>query len=452
VDLPLGTSTGATTRPTMMVNRMEGLPMRRALLTLLAIAMAVSMTAVTGLAGPDGVAAVTPTPTAPMRVRFEAGIHVGYQFTATGAIVASKSATLARPSGASTTRRASIPGRGVHLLIRDGIWAGFWIAESIVSHVDGIVGQTVYATPHRLAFPAGDVIGYRFTPGWDLASARVVRLSRASGASASLAASIDGVVYYAIVDGAFAGTWVPAGAPGAVKALGCRTGPRATGGAQVYSQVAGAGPEVALTFDLGGRTDPALDIVRRLLLHGVCTTIFPTGDAAVATAAGAVLDFIADYPAVFEVGNHTKDHCDLVRGGGDTGCPAGTPSTSFIQSQLTSAATLIQARTGQAPAPYWRPPYGAHNATVRAAAAGVGYTKTVMWHVDTIDWKPPPPVDTGPTTLQIVSRVVGGVGNGSVVLMHLGGWNTYDALPAVLRGLASRGLQPTSLSDLVGGD
>jgi peptidoglycan/xylan/chitin deacetylase (PgdA/CDA1 family) len=426
--------------------------MRRLIIPLLAaILVAAPVASLPALVDPAPAAAVVPTPTDPMRVRFEAGTHSGYRFTATGAITATKSATLARPSGASTTRRATIPGRGVHLLIVDGIWAGYYVPESIVAHVVGIVGQTAYPSPRRLGFPAGDVIGYRFTSTWELSSARIVRLWRASGASATQAASINGIVYYLIVDGAFAGTWVPAGAPGSVKALACRTGPRATGGAQIYTQVSGAGAEVALTFDLGGRTDPALAIVRRLLLYGICTTVFPTGDAAASVAGGAVLDFIGDYPQVFEVGDHTKDHCDLVNGGGDTGCPIAPPSAAFIGSQLTSAATLIQARSGQSPVPYWRPPYGAHNAAVRAAAAAAGYPKTVMWHVDTIDWRRPPPADTGPTTVQMIAKVVSKVGNGSIVLMHLGGWNTHLALPGIVRGLAGRGLQPTSLSDLVDG-
>jgi hypothetical protein len=35
--------------------------------------------------------------------------------------------------------------------------------------------------------------------------------------------------------------------------------------------------------------------------------------------------------------------------------------------------------------------------------------------------------------------------------MHLGGWNTYAALPSMVNGLRGRGLVPTSVSDLAGG-
>jgi hypothetical protein len=32
--------------------------------------------------------------------------------------------------------------------------------------------------------------------------------------------------------------------------------------------------------------------------------------------------------------------------------------------------------------------------------------------------------------------------------MHLGGWNTLDALPDILAGLRERGLEPVTLSEM----
>jgi peptidoglycan/xylan/chitin deacetylase (PgdA/CDA1 family) len=126
------------------------------------------------------------------------------------------------------------------------------------------------------------------------------------------------------------------------------------------------------------------------------------------------------------------------------------PSASFIASELTTAATVIRALTGKEPAPYWRPPFGAVDTRVRNAAAAAGYTKTFMWDIDTIDWrlvtnKPTP----GPTAAQIAAKVVANSVNGSMVLMHLGGYNTYDALPSMVVRLRARGLTPTSVSDIL---
>ena len=158
---------------------------------------------------------------------------------------------------------------------------------------------------------------------------------------------------------------------------------------------------------------------------------------------------IALHPELFEVGNHTQHHCNLRDGGGDTGCPKTRPSASFVRQELTTAGTTIKALTGQSPAPYWRPPYGAYDSGVTSAAASVGYTKTVMWAIDTIDWRPVANDPPGPTAYQIAVKVRANAAPGAIVLMHLGGYNTLDALPYTLAGLRGSGYRVTSLSDLL---
>jgi peptidoglycan/xylan/chitin deacetylase (PgdA/CDA1 family) len=402
--------------------------------------------------GVESVAAASPTPTAPMTVRFEAGDHTGYTFNlTTGAVTGSKQATIGSRSTAQTTQRASIPGRGVHLRISTGTFAGYWVPETIVAHVIGVVGQRTFTPPRAISLPTGRIVAYRFDSGWNLVAAPVLTLTSPSSATASKSAVIDGMLAYWITSGPFANSWLPSGGFHVARTLACHTSPRAGGGTATWSRLTSAGPEVALTFDLGGRTEPGLAIAKRLLLYGVCATIFPTGDTAASSAGNEILEFMDTFPGVFEFGNHTKDHCDLVNGGGDTGCPATRGSSAFVQSQLTSAGSTITAVTGQTTTPYWRPPYGSHDQAVRIAASEVGWKKTVMWDIDTIDWRPPPPTDTGPTTVQIVNKVVSRATNGSIVLMHLGGWNTYASLPSMVHGLRGRGLTPTSLSDLADG-
>jgi len=217
----------------------------------------------------------------------------------------------------------------------------------------------------------------------------------------------------------------------------------AAGSQQLFTRITGATNQVALTFDIGGRLDPALQIVRFLIDNQVCATIFPTGAAAQTTVGRQVMALIAEHPELFEVGNHTVHHCNLRDGGGGAACPTTPPTRAFIVAELTGAEAMIRPVAGQSTVPYWRPPYGAYNQFVLDAAGFAGYTKTFMWHVDTIDWDP----DT--TTDQIVSRAVDRATSGSIVLMHLGGYHTLDALPSVVSGLRGRGLQLTSLSDML---
>jgi peptidoglycan/xylan/chitin deacetylase (PgdA/CDA1 family) len=245
---------------------------------------------------------------------------------------------------------------------------------------------------------------------------------------------------------------VPSGTP---IVASCHAGDRPLPGSpQTLARVANAGHAVALTFDMGGRLDPALEILQFLMANRVCATLFPTGAMSETTTGQEVLAIVRAHPELFEVGNHTMHHCDLVRGGGGSPTTApcvtnGAPSADFIRAELTDAATIIKAATGQDPVPYWRPPYGSTNSAVLAAAASVGYTKTLLWDIDTIDWKPI--ADGGPTAQQIATKVIGNAVDGSIVLMHLGGYETLDALHLIIPALRERGFQLTSISDLLDG-
>ena len=246
-------------------------------------------------------------------------------------------------------------------------------------------------------------------------------------------------------------TIAPTAAPTAV-ASGCRAGNRvAAGQQQTFTKVPNAGHAMALTLDMGGRLDPGIDILNFLIANKVCATLFPTGAMAQTAEGRKVMAVIRAHPELFEIGNHTMHHCDLVHGGGGSPttapCAGVNPTADFIRKELTDAGAILEQLSGEKPIPYWRPPYGVMNAAVRNAAASVGYTKTFIWDIDTIDWKPI--ADGGPTARQIATKVVSRSVNGSIVLMHLGGYETLDALKLMVPGLRDRGFLLTSLSDLL---
>jgi peptidoglycan/xylan/chitin deacetylase (PgdA/CDA1 family) len=235
-------------------------------------------------------------------------------------------------------------------------------------------------------------------------------------------------------------------------ASGCRAGNRvAAGSPQTFYTIPGAGRAMALTLDMGGRLEPGVDILNFLIARGVCATLFPTGAMAQSEQGQRIMAIVRAHPELFEVGNHTMHHCDLVRGGGGSPtpgpCAGGPPSADFVRDELTAAAAILQAQAGQVPVPYWRPPYGSISSAVIQAAASVGYTKTFMWDIDTVDWKPI--AEGGPTAEQIATKVITQAESGSNVLMHLGGYETLDALRIMVPGLRDRGFLLTSLSDLL---
>ena len=216
---------------------------------------------------------------------------------------------------------------------------------------------------------------------------------------------------------------------------------------EVISAIAGTrSPQLAFTLDMGGRMDGAADIVRFLIDNQVCTTFFPTSIMADTPAGHEVMGLIAQHPELFEVGNHTVHHCDLVRGGG--GSPSSEPcardmTSTFVRSQVRDAEPVLARLAGFSIRPYWRPPFGSHDATVRAIAAAAGFPKTMLWNRDTVDWDP----ET--TTADIVNSVISPTpDSGTIVLAHLGGYNTGAALETIVPTLRARGFTFTTISDM----
>jgi peptidoglycan/xylan/chitin deacetylase (PgdA/CDA1 family) len=239
---------------------------------------------------------------------------------------------------------------------------------------------------------------------------------------------------------------------------GCTASPRYTGAQENLAPPltrASASGRVALTFDMGGRMTPAVQILKTLVANRVCATIFPTGAISQTAEGQAALAIVKAHPELFELGNHTMHHCDLVRGGGGapgaaeaTFCAAlePSPTEAEVKKELTDAEAWIEHYTAMTVQPFWRAPYGVHNLEVRTWAAEVGYTKHWKWDIDTIDWRPIS--QGGPTARSMTLKVVNSATSGSVVLLHLGGYETPHALQSIIDGLRSRGFTLTTLSDL----
>ena len=231
----------------------------------------------------------------------------------------------------------------------------------------------------------------------------------------------------------------PTPAPSAT--AGETTAPSPTGGGASTKVREGwrASGMVALTFDLGGRLDPAIDIMDWLIEAGVHATIFPTGKTGSTTTVGrAVLERVGAHPDLFDLGNHSWSHPDFR-----------DLTAAEVRDEIARTETALEAIAGTSPRPWFRPPFGGVDATVLARVGAAGYHTTVMWDVDTIDWRPE--ADGGPTAEDIVRKVVTTADGGSIVLMHLGGFHTFEALPELVAGLEARGLTPVTLSELLGG-
>lgn len=192
---------------------------------------------------------------------------------------------------------------------------------------------------------------------------------------------------------------------------------------------------------MGGRVGDALAIVDWLVAHRVHASIFMTGAMAAnpnTDAGRQVLAIIDAHPDLFTLGNHSYTHRDFR-----------TLTATQIADELRRTEAAIAPYCSQDPRPFFRPPSGGYDADVLAAVGAAGYRYTVTWDVDTIDWRPIANDPPGPTAAQITAKVLDRAQGGSIVLMHLGGYETYRALPDVVAGLRVRGFDLVALDELV---
>jgi peptidoglycan/xylan/chitin deacetylase (PgdA/CDA1 family) len=221
--------------------------------------------------------------------------------------------------------------------------------------------------------------------------------------------------------------------------------------------------QVAFTFDGGDQANVAHEILDILQARGIRSTVFLTGQ------------FIRMYPEVVrrlvadghEVGNHLDTHPHLTtyaQNHRQHTLPRVT--REFVLGQLRRTAEAFRALTGQAMGPYWRAPYGEHNAEIRGWAAEAGF-RHISWtrgagaaeDLDTRDWVADRSSRIYRSREEIAARILEfGRGraeglNGGIVLMHL---NTnrktdrpHESLPEILKSLQAGGYRLVTVSELL---
>lgn len=88
----------------------------------------------------------------------------------------------------------------------------------------------------------------------------------------------------------------------------------------------------------------------------------------------------------------------------------------------------------------YAPPYGEYNDTVLLAAHELGY-QTIMWSIDTIDWRKPP-VEV------LQNRVLKKLHNGAIILMHPTD-PTARALPELIQEIHKNGYTISTISSIL---
>ncbi|MEO6205054.1 MAG: polysaccharide deacetylase family protein [Mycobacteriales bacterium] len=187
--------------------------------------------------------------------------------------------------------------------------------------------------------------------------------------------------------------------------------------------------KVAIMFHGDGdraTTESALRVLKR---EKVTVSVFAIGTWLIDQPTVATLITASGH----ELGNHSYSHPDFSK-----------ITPAVMKTEIERCRDVLVKQTGAPGMGLLAPEVDLPVPVLLQLARQAGYDKVIGWDVDPRDW-----ADPGP---EAILRIVGGGSRpGSIVQMHLGHPETVKALPRVIAKLRSRGLEPTSVSNLLAG-
>lgn len=130
-----------------------------------------------------------------------------------------------------------------------------------------------------------------------------------------------------------------------------------------------------------------------------------------------------------EIGTHSSTHSYMSK-----------QNSEEIKLELGSSAQAIKDVTGK-DVNLFRPPYGDYDDELIKTASELGYY-SIQWDTDSLDWKDLSAAD-------IAMRVINGVKNGSIILLHNNGLHTAEAVPIILSTLKTKGYTFVPVGELI---
>lgn len=183
---------------------------------------------------------------------------------------------------------------------------------------------------------------------------------------------------------------------------------------------------VALSFDASWGADKTQDILDTLTRYDIRANYFVVSFWA--EKYPEMLKTLSDSGRV-EIGTHSNTHPYMSK-----------LSRSQVELELKASTDIIENCIGKK-VELFRPPYGDYNDTLIEEAEKQGLY-TIQWDVDSLDWK-------DLSAQAMAERVLGGVKNGSIVLMHNDGKYTVQALPLIIEGLKNKGYTFKTIGEII---
>lgn len=187
---------------------------------------------------------------------------------------------------------------------------------------------------------------------------------------------------------------------------------------------------VCITIDDVPEAVYTKQILEVLLKHKARATFFVNGARVKAFPETAKMITAAGH----EIANHTWSHPRMT-----------SLSTSDATAEIVNTNEIVEEICGLKPR-FYRPPFGVNDARITKIASDYGLI-TMLWTIDTMDWKKP-------GVEKIRSTVGGSLHNGAVILMHGTNEQSPLALDLILGDLAKKGYATVTTTEwyrLVGG-
>lgn len=199
--------------------------------------------------------------------------------------------------------------------------------------------------------------------------------------------------------------------------------------AGTLSRLPGPNALLALTVDDGVNTEVVRAYTQLAADTGIRLTFFVNGIYDSWTDNLAALRPLVDSGQI-QLGNHTWAHPDLT-----------TLTRERISEELTRNDRFLKSTFGVDAAPYYRPPYGKHNAAVDAVAADLGYSTPTLWSGSLSD-------STLITEDYIVQMADKYFTPGNIVIGHLNHLPVTHVYPQLVDIIRSRALRTVTLDDV----
>ena len=197
----------------------------------------------------------------------------------------------------------------------------------------------------------------------------------------------------------------------------------------VLTRLPGNGNQLALTIDDGMSVAVVAAFAQFCHDSGTRLTFFVNGVNSSWSVNAPALRPMVDSGQI-QMGNHTWSHPYLNRIG-----------LSAVADQLSRNADFLKNTYGTDGTPYWRPPYGVHNADIDRVAADLGYTTITMWSGDIGDSVPE-------NETSLIAAASKSFQPQQIVIGHANLPTVTHCFPQLLDLIHSRNLQTVTLNDV----